>query len=616
MKKMFRTKFLLATTLLAAGLLFTTMSCSHDGDEDKEPSGATMYTVTFDSKGGSAVAPQSVESGKTASKPANAPTKSGVTFGGWYKDEEPFSFSTKITSNITLTAKWISEQYTKSGVTLAFYDDGTFEYKETSGTSRGTYKKDGGKIEATFTDGNKSGDIEVDTSGDTPTVKENGTEVDGFEQVKEPTNQNTQTGETYEVGTTVTVDGVKYLVIKNTETPLLTVTKSPAHHYYPNAKADAYRETLIAKYNISEPYVILFNTETVKPDPITTSYWDDEYRILCDGKAHLKIKHRWSRGSEKIDQTIFETVSADYLRQNYDPTGFIVENYNANYGTDLSKKILNNYNFNYDEPKGKTATYVDDKIVQTSDYKDFVYVANNQKERNQWLFDEYDITEKRQQYGLRNPYNANSGTFFKFNVYYADEDDVRYTGGEYKTIRANKPYTLVALTKGTVSDDTTDKNYQNTLTIRTFYYDSEGEHVNFEVQPKVNNENIQESYERFGGLTERETEDEVTEKTEGHSVSVRATYVENKGVGKYVTVSGTTKELNKIEVPEWITFSVPFAYEGAELNDFSKVTFVPQAEGADTVIYVPKEGEDTPYDFIDKFKKGYDIFGEWSLTRS
>ena len=180
--------FLLAATLLVAG---TFISCS----DDEEPTETTMYTVTFDSKGGSEVAPQSVESGKTASKPANDPTKSGVIFGGWYKGEEPFSFSTAITGSITLTAKWISEQYTNGGsVTLTFYDDKTFEYKDADGTSRGTYTKsdDGKKIEATFTGGNKSGNMEVDTSGDTPAVKENGTEVDGFKQVEEPTNQNTQ----------------------------------------------------------------------------------------------------------------------------------------------------------------------------------------------------------------------------------------------------------------------------------------------------------------------------------------------------------------------------------------------------------------------------------------
>ena len=67
-----------------------------------------VYTVTFDSYGGTPVPPaQEVEYGLTATEPA-APEKTGYTFDGWYLDEaeEPFDFDTIITSDITLTAKW------------------------------------------------------------------------------------------------------------------------------------------------------------------------------------------------------------------------------------------------------------------------------------------------------------------------------------------------------------------------------------------------------------------------------------------------------------------------------------------------------------------------------
>lgn len=67
-----------------------------------------VYTVTFDSYGGTPVPPaQEVEYGLTATEPA-APEKTGYTFDGWYlgEAEEPFSFDTTITSDITLTAKW------------------------------------------------------------------------------------------------------------------------------------------------------------------------------------------------------------------------------------------------------------------------------------------------------------------------------------------------------------------------------------------------------------------------------------------------------------------------------------------------------------------------------
>ena len=68
----------------------------------------SKYTVTFNPYGGTPVPPaQEVEYGLTATEPA-APEKTGYTFDGWYlgEAEEPFSFDTAITSDITLTAKW------------------------------------------------------------------------------------------------------------------------------------------------------------------------------------------------------------------------------------------------------------------------------------------------------------------------------------------------------------------------------------------------------------------------------------------------------------------------------------------------------------------------------
>lgn len=65
----------------------------------------TTYTVTFNSDGGSTVSSQTVESGSQATKPAN-PTRDGYTFLGWYNGSIAYSFSSKVTSDITLTAKW------------------------------------------------------------------------------------------------------------------------------------------------------------------------------------------------------------------------------------------------------------------------------------------------------------------------------------------------------------------------------------------------------------------------------------------------------------------------------------------------------------------------------
>ncbi|MCL2269974.1 MAG: InlB B-repeat-containing protein, partial [Treponema sp.] len=68
----------------------------------------TQYTVTFNSNGGSSVSNQTVNEGVAASRPAN-PTRAGYTFNDWYSDSGltiVYNFSTSVTSNITLYAKW------------------------------------------------------------------------------------------------------------------------------------------------------------------------------------------------------------------------------------------------------------------------------------------------------------------------------------------------------------------------------------------------------------------------------------------------------------------------------------------------------------------------------
>ena len=66
------------------------------------------YTVSFDSNGGSSVAAQSVTYNTAASKPAD-PSMTGYTFAGWFTDKEcttAYDFSSKVTGDITLYAKW------------------------------------------------------------------------------------------------------------------------------------------------------------------------------------------------------------------------------------------------------------------------------------------------------------------------------------------------------------------------------------------------------------------------------------------------------------------------------------------------------------------------------
>lgn len=74
---------------------------------------ANDNTVTFNSQGGTTVESQTVQTGKTISKPAD-PTKPGYTFGGWYRNADctaAWDFETKVTGPLTLYAKWTGATY-------------------------------------------------------------------------------------------------------------------------------------------------------------------------------------------------------------------------------------------------------------------------------------------------------------------------------------------------------------------------------------------------------------------------------------------------------------------------------------------------------------------------
>ena len=69
--------------------------------------GATSYTLTFDTNGGSAIAPITQDYGTAITAPAD-PTKTGYTFAGW----TPAIPATMPAENMTIKAKWTVNQYT------------------------------------------------------------------------------------------------------------------------------------------------------------------------------------------------------------------------------------------------------------------------------------------------------------------------------------------------------------------------------------------------------------------------------------------------------------------------------------------------------------------------
>lgn len=74
----------------------------------KEPTYYVSYKVAFDTDGGSIVELQNVGNGETASKPTD-PTKNGFVFDGWTLDGTDYDFSSPVTKDVTLVARWASK---------------------------------------------------------------------------------------------------------------------------------------------------------------------------------------------------------------------------------------------------------------------------------------------------------------------------------------------------------------------------------------------------------------------------------------------------------------------------------------------------------------------------
>jgi len=134
------------------------------------------YKVTFDLGNNSASEVIDVREDGTVSKPAD-PTKEGYVFEGWYYNGEKFDFSTKITEDITLEAKWTSES--AEVWTVSFNTNGGNNIEELTVedgktlTSLPTPKKNGYTFEGWYYNGSEfdlttviTKDITLDAKGE------------------------------------------------------------------------------------------------------------------------------------------------------------------------------------------------------------------------------------------------------------------------------------------------------------------------------------------------------------------------------------------------------------------------------------------------------------------
>lgn len=81
----------------------------YGGISDNGTVSGTYHTVTFDTNGGSSVPTQWFFNTDMAPalQPAD-PTKDGFVFAGWYNGDTKYDFTQSVTSDMTLTAKWVT----------------------------------------------------------------------------------------------------------------------------------------------------------------------------------------------------------------------------------------------------------------------------------------------------------------------------------------------------------------------------------------------------------------------------------------------------------------------------------------------------------------------------
>lgn len=98
-----------------------------------QPNGITLYTVTFNSNGGSDV-PGQIRANAAATKPDSR--KAGYTLVGWYTDEActaAYDFTKLVTDSVTLYAKW-------EAAPRYYYNSGTTETGKTDENKKGSPK--------------------------------------------------------------------------------------------------------------------------------------------------------------------------------------------------------------------------------------------------------------------------------------------------------------------------------------------------------------------------------------------------------------------------------------------------------------------------------------------
>lgn len=118
--------------MFAISLILCFIGCKKEPEEPEFNILDYVYTVSFESNGGTEIDSQAVVIGKTVNEPENPEHKEKPEtekFAGWYTDKdftEKYDFSTKVKNSFTLYAKWRHEH--KGVGEWQNYDDGHFKF--------------------------------------------------------------------------------------------------------------------------------------------------------------------------------------------------------------------------------------------------------------------------------------------------------------------------------------------------------------------------------------------------------------------------------------------------------------------------------------------------------
>lgn len=246
--------------------------CNKKSGEKKDviQTNGTKYTVIFNTDGGSTIDKQVVNSGALVSRPTD-PSKTGYTFAGWYLENDIFNFDTRLTQDITLTAKWVKNQASNPsnpGTAKQFYyehaplvknylSDWTFTYP-TNATTFETMKKEAALYEWHKTDSEQIYTVSTFTQGEYDQYKD---EKGNFTLTYTIILNNFSATEHFKFASrqtsTITTTS-SFQEYKDHRSNISLLGNNPQNTTVPFAASDMSRASIRSgnyKYEISKPYV-------------------------------------------------------------------------------------------------------------------------------------------------------------------------------------------------------------------------------------------------------------------------------------------------------------------------------------------------------------------------